>query len=456
MITMIWTIIYFIELTTVERSKDLKVIATYKWSVPSQLPMPFGDYLNPASPAFLPELRDEKTGQPLYGPKDFMVWSFYGGSTDPNKTTPDTLLFFFVMDPDQIIPMMDDMHDLDPKLVEALKTKPQACLLGSDKLRQVNKRVGERFKMNSINYKGIDLEFDIVGVLPDGRYNASAIMRLDYFNQSFDKYKREHNGTAHPLANKSLNLIWIRVGDRDKFDKIGGIIEDANALRRLSGQDRNRFVAGRLVSRRLPRHLHGDEIFRGAGHPDRHGAHHGRRHQHHRARTALRNGGNESARLSAQSDHGVDPGGSAPDRRVGRAGGLGGDVRVLQSEMGRHPVPHRLLPGVPHSRSGNAVGPGDRHADLVLRQRLAGVDRALGAGVGSVFEGGVRKPDSRFRSRFPGAAMPTPQAAKRRIAIMRTFRNPFLNWLDPSIPVLATGFIVLASFVHSSRCCVCL
>ena len=178
MITIIWTIIYFIDLITVERSKDLKIIVTYKWSVPSQIPMTHADYLNPSSPKFLPELVD-KYGKKLYGPNDFMVWSFYGGTTDPNKITPDTLIFFFVMEPDQIIPMMDDLGDLDPKLVEALKQKPQGCLLGTDKLKQLNKRVGERFKLTSINYKGIDLEFEIVGVLPDGRYNASAIMRLD-------------------------------------------------------------------------------------------------------------------------------------------------------------------------------------------------------------------------------------------------------------------------------------
>jgi putative ABC transport system permease protein len=174
----------------------------------------------------LPELVD-KYGKKLYGPNDFMVWSFYGGTTDPNKITPDTLIFFFVMEPEQIIPMMDDLGDLDPRLVEALKQKPQGCLLGTDKLKQLNKRVGERFKLTSINYKGIDLEFEIVGVLPDGRYNASAIMRLDYFNNAFDQYERNNNKNAHPLAHKRLNLIWIRVGDRATFDKIGSIIEDA-------------------------------------------------------------------------------------------------------------------------------------------------------------------------------------------------------------------------------------
>lgn len=226
MITMIWTIIYFIELATLERSKDLKIIVTYKWSVPSQMPMTHADYLNPASSKFLPDLVDQK-GDKLYGPNDFMVWSFYGGSTDPAKITPDTLVFFFVMDPDHIIPMMDDLSDLDPKLVQALKEKPQGCLLGSDKLKSLNKQVGERFKLTSINYKGIDLEFEIVGVLPDGRYNASAIMRIDYFNNAFDDFARKNNGRPHTLAQKRLNLIWIRVGDREKFDQIGELIETA-------------------------------------------------------------------------------------------------------------------------------------------------------------------------------------------------------------------------------------
>ncbi|MBM3995240.1 MAG: ABC transporter permease [Planctomycetes bacterium] len=232
MITIIWTIIYFIDLITVERSKDLKIIVTYKWSVPSQLPMPDADYLDPSSKKFLPELTEN--GKPLYGSKDFMIWSFYGGTTDPAKITPDTLIFFFVMNPEQIIPMMDDMQDLDPKLVEALsdEKKPYACLLGVDKLKALNKKVGERFKLTSVNYKGIDLAFEIVGVFPDGRYNASAIMRMDYFNRAFDLYKQKNNNATHPLADKRLNLIWIRVGDRAMFDRVGSAIEGSKMFSR--------------------------------------------------------------------------------------------------------------------------------------------------------------------------------------------------------------------------------
>ncbi len=231
MITMIWTVIYFIGLATTERSKDLKIIITERWQIPSQMPMTHGHYLDPSPKGnLMPELRGSD-GKPLYyGPDDFMIWSFYGGTMDPTKLTLENMIFFFAMSPDSIVPMMDDLADLDPKLIKALKDNKQGCLLGVDKMQTVNKRVGERFKLTSINYKGIDLEFEILGVLPDGRYNQSAIMHIDYFNQSFDDYARK-KGVAHPLATRNLNLIWIRVSDKEQFDKVGSIIENAAVLK---------------------------------------------------------------------------------------------------------------------------------------------------------------------------------------------------------------------------------
>lgn len=235
MITTIWTILYFIDLISTERSKDLKIIVTYKWSVPSQIPMTHADYLDPSSSGLLELLKDSKTGKPLYyGPKDFMTWSFYGGTMDPAKMTPDNVIFFFAMPPDHIIPMMDDLSDLDPKLVEAMKQKPQGCLLGVDKMKAMNKRVGERFKLYGVVFhKGIDLEFEIVGTLPEGRYNSSAIMSMDYYNKAFDQFKRNNN-YEHSMSAKRLNLIWIRIGDRETFDKVGGIIEESPVFKSSS------------------------------------------------------------------------------------------------------------------------------------------------------------------------------------------------------------------------------
>lgn len=222
MVTLIWTILFGLEQMTRERARDLKVIVTERWAVPSQLPMTHAEYLRPGSPAQLPELRG------MYGPDDFMLWSFYGGTMDPAKRDPANLVFFFAMDPESIIPMMDDMEGLDPELIRRMRSTPQGCLIGRDKLAAIgNKQVGDRFKLSSINYKDLDLEFEVVGILPEGRWSQSAVMNLDYFNRAFDEYARARR-VPHPLSDRRLNLIWIRVKDADQFDRLGGAIENSS------------------------------------------------------------------------------------------------------------------------------------------------------------------------------------------------------------------------------------
>ncbi len=61
---------------------------------------------------------------------------------------------------------------------------------------------------------------------------------------------------------------------------------------------------------------------------------------------------------------------------VGAASGLVAATAtylVLQSEMGRHPVSHRLLPGLSHPGVRADLGPGDRQHDRVPRQHPAGL-----------------------------------------------------------------------------------
>jgi putative ABC transport system permease protein len=231
MITIIWTILYFMDVITRERAKDLKLIVSERRQVPSQLPMTHANYLNPSHPQFLSELRG------LYGPDDFMTWSFYGGTIDPAKLTPENLVFFFTMDPHKIRPMMDDLGDLDPALIEKMTDprKPEAVLIGREKLQAIKQeeafraKGSVRVKLTGFNYKGLDTEVEIVGLLPDGRYNQSAIMNVDYLNAALDQYERQ-NRRPHDLSAKRLNLIWIRVPDREIFEKVGSIIENATVF----------------------------------------------------------------------------------------------------------------------------------------------------------------------------------------------------------------------------------
>lgn len=222
-VTLIWTVVYFLDQVTRERAKDLKIIVTEKWQLPSQIPVKHADYLDPSSPSFLPELKGK------YGPNDFMTWSFYGGSVEPDmaKRSTKDIVFFFAMEPEYIKPMMDDVDNLDDALVQKLKSTRNGCLVGKDRLANLNKKVGERFKVYSMNYKGIDLEFEIVGELPEGRQNASAIMQKDYFLGAFDEYERK-NGRKHPAHfpnDLRLNLVWMRVKDKATFNEVGELLE---------------------------------------------------------------------------------------------------------------------------------------------------------------------------------------------------------------------------------------
>src|SRR5262245_57796318 len=154
MVTLIWTVIYFLDEVTAERAKDLKLIVTEKWSLPSQMRNTDADYLNPRMPQFI--LKDDY-GQPLIGPNDFMTWSFYVGSLDRNNITWETMVFFFVMNPAHILPMMEDIEDLDPNLVDKMKENPEYVLVGRERLERLNKRVGEFFTVRGINqYVNLD------------------------------------------------------------------------------------------------------------------------------------------------------------------------------------------------------------------------------------------------------------------------------------------------------------
>jgi putative ABC transport system permease protein len=226
MITMIWTVVSTLDRATEDKSQEIKLIVTEKWQLPSQMPLTHADYLDPENPKFLPELKG------FIGKNDFMTWSFYGGSTDVNQVTFESLVFMFCMKPDHIKSMMDNMQDLDDNLIRELKSDRRKVLLGKERLEKLNMKVGDRFKIYSLNYKGIDLEFIVGGVLPGSQYGLMGIMNNEYFNDAIDTWKTNPNnkspGTPHPLTERRLNLIWLRVRDKDAVSKVANIIENSS------------------------------------------------------------------------------------------------------------------------------------------------------------------------------------------------------------------------------------
>ena len=210
MVTLIWSFLVLLEVIMTEKSKDLKAIVTERWQIPSQMPFAYAGTLEEGAAQRPGDVR----------PEESMTWQFYGGTLDPEKRTRENVIFFFAMEPRKIRTMMDDLDVLDPAVIKKMEANKTGVILGRERLQSLNKRVGERFTVTSMNYKGIDLEFQIVGEFPDGRYNQSAIMNRDYLNDALDAYPATHNGSKHPLANRSLNLVWLRVPDTDAFAKV--------------------------------------------------------------------------------------------------------------------------------------------------------------------------------------------------------------------------------------------
>jgi putative ABC transport system permease protein len=141
------------------------------------------------------------------------------------------MIFFLCMEPAKVLTMLDGLDDLTPQDREGLATAvkkievdKRRIIVGKERLRAMNKRVGERITLYPINYKELILdECEIVGTFPPGRYDQTAIMNRDRLNDALDAYKRK-KGKAHPMAEKTLNIVWLKVPDRESFNQVAGQI----------------------------------------------------------------------------------------------------------------------------------------------------------------------------------------------------------------------------------------
>lgn len=220
-VTLVWSVLAFLDDVTAEKKKNLKAIVSERWQFPSQMPFSYADTLSEGAAREPEEVR----------PTDAMTWQFFGGRIGDDAARSDRM-FAFAMDPRKLRTMMDDLDSLPAdqaaeldKIIEQMERNRQGVVLGRDWMTILNKRIGDRFTLNGLNYKGIDLELEIVGVFPPGRYDKSVVIHRDYVNNAVDAWPRSHNGQAHPLSAKRLNLVWLRVPDTAAYSQVAEQIE---------------------------------------------------------------------------------------------------------------------------------------------------------------------------------------------------------------------------------------
>jgi putative ABC transport system permease protein len=257
LVTLIWSVFALLDKATAAKARDLKAIMTERWQIPSQMPFAYASSLEEGAATEPGEYRVNTN-------VDAMTWQFYGGTLDPANRTRENIVFFFCMEPRKLLTMMDGLDELtdrERRMLEAacklmtpgaVATEEEARLIdpnldylrgqevdgrlvfggdkrrviiGRERLAALNKRVGERLKVSSLNFKDIDLECEVLAIFPEGRYNQSALLNRDYLNSALDDYEKKH-GAKHPMSEKSLNLVWVRVPDMIAFQKVADQVEN--------------------------------------------------------------------------------------------------------------------------------------------------------------------------------------------------------------------------------------
>lgn len=224
-VTLVFTVLSSLDAATTEKQENLKAIVTEKWQIPSMLPYSYvsGLVAGGADP-------DDASAS---RPEDFMSWGFFVGSTEENpaKRSFENLFFAFIMEPEKALTMFDEVDELvrdrpdeaAPLInaVNRMKDVPNGVIVGPDRLEKMKKRVGDRITVYGRNYRDMNLEVEIVGTFPKqpARYSDSAVISRDYFNRQLDAYQKK-TGKPHPMAEKTLGLVWLRVKDRQTFNKV--------------------------------------------------------------------------------------------------------------------------------------------------------------------------------------------------------------------------------------------
>ncbi|MGA2621751.1 MAG: ABC transporter permease [Thermoguttaceae bacterium] len=236
-VTLVWSVLWFIDRVTTEKNENLKAIVTERWSIPSRLPLSYA--------ASLAEGAAQKPGD--VKPADSMTWQFYGGSLDPQKLTRESMIFGLACDPEKLATMMDGLDELSTaesaelqRGIQALKAKPSGIILGQNHLLNLNKMIGDvrdtdlrhflgkKFTLYGFaTFKELDLEFEVVGVFPPGRYDNFAAFNRDYYNNALDSFPQTHGGRKHPWAERSLSLVWLKLPDMTAFHRVAAQISQS-------------------------------------------------------------------------------------------------------------------------------------------------------------------------------------------------------------------------------------
>jgi putative ABC transport system permease protein len=242
--SMVATVLNFLDMVMTERTKDIRVIITNRFRIPSRFDRSWVEKMSQPNYELCQELQRVQG----FHPEKHNLWHFIVFTLDPEMKDNNQIFFLIATLPEKIgtstLPekeratgaMTDGLEGFDPdaKLAELMRAPPKSrlpnigILLGPERLQKLGKKVGDHIKARSISHfegtgsRGpIEMEFEIVGSLPAGsRWEQGGFMDYVYLDRVLHEKQNEMDG--------QVNIGWLTVDDQQAVEKVGGVFEHPN------------------------------------------------------------------------------------------------------------------------------------------------------------------------------------------------------------------------------------
>lgn len=221
--SMIYSVIRFLDLSMAEKSKDVKLVMTEKYRIPSRFDIAKMKSVTESGELYA-KLR-EITG--FHGEQN-ATWTFVAATLDPDMKDRSRSFFFIATQPEKLPFMVEGLEGYDAEAVQRMVNPPknrlpnQGILMGGDRMKKLNVQVGDRLTAKAISMRSgkgkvVTLELEIVGELPSTtRWADGTFADVEYINRVLE-------AENSPSAGK-VNLGWLMVDDKPAAGAVTGLL----------------------------------------------------------------------------------------------------------------------------------------------------------------------------------------------------------------------------------------
>lgn len=224
---MVATVLRALSVFTAEKTRDVKLIVTERYRIPSSFDTRFVDQMILSGST----LNSELSRIPGFDPDKYNVWHFIGFTLDSEMRNKDLQFLAIGTLPEKLIMMTDSLEGVDPRVIDLVRMPPHTGLpntglvMGETRLRRLNKRVGDVLKAKSFTHRQgdalrlpIEMEFEIVGVIPSrSQWADAAFIDYAYLKRVLQEKKSPSDG--------KVDLAWLMVADQEAAEQVSVTIE---------------------------------------------------------------------------------------------------------------------------------------------------------------------------------------------------------------------------------------